>query len=69
MEKILIIEDDRAIQKALKRLFESEGYALEIAATGLAGPEAFRAAAPPPVGLDPKPPGMPGRDAFPDVKK
>ena len=69
MEKILIIEDDRAIQKALKRLFESEGYALEIAATGLAGLEAFRAAAPCLVVLDLKLPGMPGRDVCREIKK
>ena len=69
MEKILIIEDDRAIQKALKRLFESEGYALEIAATGTAGLEAFRAAAPALVVLDLKLPGMPGRDVCREIKK
>ena len=69
MEKILIIEDDRAIQKALKRLFEAEGYALEIAATGLAGLEAFRAAAPCLVVLDLKLPGMPGRDVCREIKK
>jgi hypothetical protein len=30
MEKILIVEDDQAVQKALKRLFESAGYAVQI---------------------------------------
>ena len=69
MEKILVIEDDRAIQKALKRLFESEGYRLEIAATGTAGLEAFRAAAPNLVVLDLKLPGVPGRDVCRDIKK
>ena len=69
MEKILVIEDDRAIQKALTRLFESEGYRLEIAATGTAGLEAFRAAAPNLVVLDLKLPGVPGRDVCRDIKK
>jgi len=27
-ERILVIEDDRAVQKALKRLFEAEGFAV-----------------------------------------
>ena len=26
MERILVVEDDRAVQKALKRLFEAEGF-------------------------------------------
>ena len=30
MERILIVEDDQAVQKALKRLFEAEGYNVEI---------------------------------------
>jgi len=34
MEKILIVEDDQAVQKALKRLFESAGYAVEITGDG-----------------------------------
>jgi DNA-binding response OmpR family regulator len=69
MEKILVIEDDRAIQKALKRLFETEGYTLEIATTGTAGLEAFRAAAPSLVVLDLKLPGVPGRDVCREIKK
>jgi CheY-like chemotaxis protein len=31
MQRFLVIEDDRQIQKALKRLFESEGDTVEIA--------------------------------------
>src|SRR3990172_7267987 len=69
MQKILVIEDDRAIQKALKRLFEAEGYALESAANGAAGLEAFRAAPPSLVILDLKLPGMPGRDVCREIKK
>ena len=37
--RILIIEDDRAIQKALKRLFETEGYEVDLAQDGTAGLE------------------------------
>jgi DNA-binding response OmpR family regulator len=42
MDKILVIEDDRAVQRALKRLFESEGYSVECSYDGLAGLESFR---------------------------
>ncbi len=34
MERILVVEDDRAVQKALKRLFEAEGFAVEISGDG-----------------------------------
>ena len=37
MEKILVIEDDRAINKALKQLLESEGFTVDIAPDGAAG--------------------------------
>ncbi len=36
-ERILVIEDDRAVQKALKRLFEGEGFVVDIAGNGAAG--------------------------------
>ncbi|MDP9161713.1 MAG: response regulator, partial [Acidobacteriota bacterium] len=29
IERILVVEDDRAVQKALKRLFEAEGFGVE----------------------------------------
>ncbi len=69
MEKILLIEDDRAIHKALKLLFESEGYTLEVAQDGAGGLEAFRAAAPALVILDLKLPKLPGRDVCREIKK
>ena len=37
MERVLVIEDDRAVQKALKRLFEAEGYAVDVASDGQEG--------------------------------
>ena len=46
MERILVVEDDRAVQKALKRLFEAEGFAVEISADGKSALEAYRAATP-----------------------
>jgi DNA-binding response OmpR family regulator len=69
MDRILLIEDDRTIHKALKLFFESEGYALEIAADGVTGLETFRALKPALVILDLKIPRMQGRDVCREIKK
>ena len=68
MEKILIIEDDRAIQKALRRAFETEGFALDFASDGASGLEAFRASPPVLVVLDLKLPQVHGRDVCRTIK-
>jgi two-component system, OmpR family, alkaline phosphatase synthesis response regulator PhoP len=69
MEKILVIDDDRSIRKALVRLFESEGYSIEVAADGEAGLAAYRAAPPALVVLDLKLPQISGRDVCREIKK
>jgi two-component system, OmpR family, alkaline phosphatase synthesis response regulator PhoP len=69
MEKILIIEDDRSIHKALSRLFEGEGYGVEFASDGQAGLTAFHAAPPVLVILDLKLPKMPGREVCREIRK
>jgi CheY-like chemotaxis protein len=56
MERILVVEDDRAVQKALKRLFEAEGFAVEISADGKSALQAYRATIPSAVVLDRHPP-------------
>src|SRR3984893_12330312 len=66
-ERILVIEDDRAVQKALKRLFEGEGFAVDIAGNGAAGLEMFRAAAPSVLVLDLSLPGTPGQDVCREI--
>ena len=68
-ERILIIEDDRAIQRALKRLFDSEDYSVHIAGDGNAGLEAFRGMPPSLVVLDLRLPGVPGRDVCRELKE
>ena len=68
MERILVIEDDRAVQKALKRLFDGEGIAVEIASDGKAGVEAFRRSAPSVVVLDLRLPVMSGREVCQEIK-
>ena len=68
MERILVVEDDRAVQKALKRLFESEGFAVEISSDGQSALEAFRASPPAAVVLDLRLPRLPGRDVCREIK-
>jgi DNA-binding response OmpR family regulator len=68
-ERILVIEDDRAVQKALKRLFEGEGFAVDIAGNGVAGLEMFRAARPSVLVLDLSLPGKPGQDVCREISQ
>jgi DNA-binding response OmpR family regulator len=68
MERILVVEDDRAVHRALKRLFEPEGYAVDQAFDGQSGLELFRTAQPSAVVLDLRLPGMPGRDVCREIK-
>ncbi len=69
MEKILLIEDDPAVHKALGLLFESEGYTLEIASDGASGLEMFRGIKPALVVLDLRIPKVAGRDVCREIKK
>ncbi len=58
VDRILVVEDDRAVQKALIRLFEAEGYAVQIAPDGNAAVEIFRSSVPSAVVLDLRLPGL-----------
>ena len=44
--RILVVEDDPAVQKALRRLFETEGYAVETQSDGKSAIESFQSSAP-----------------------
>jgi DNA-binding response OmpR family regulator len=68
-ERILVIEDDRAVQKALTRLFEAEGFAVDVAGNGAAGLEMFWAAAPSVLVLDLSLPGTPGQDVCREISQ
>jgi DNA-binding response OmpR family regulator len=68
-ERILVIEDDRAVQKALRRLFEGEGFAVDIAGNGVEGLEMFRAATPSVLVLDLGLPGMAGQDICREISR
>src|SRR5450756_2651167 len=68
MEKILIVEDDRRVQKALRRLFETEGYSVDAAFDGSSGLQAAKAVPPAAVVLDLRLPAMSGRDVCREIK-
>lgn len=52
MERILVIEDGGGLRRALKRLFESEGYSVDLAADRVSGLELLRKTAPSALLLD-----------------
>jgi DNA-binding response OmpR family regulator len=69
VERILIVEDDHAVQKALRRLFEAEGYSVQVAADGHAAISMFRASTPSAVVLDLRLPGLSGREVCRELKQ
>jgi DNA-binding response OmpR family regulator len=69
MDRILVVEDDRAVQKALKRLFEAEGFEVHISGDGVSALAAYRAAVPAAVVLDLRLPAMSGRDVCRELKQ
>src|SRR2546430_6053530 len=68
-ERILVVEDDHAVQKALRRLFEAEGYAVQVAPDGNAAVESFKTTAPSAVVLDLRLPGLGGREVCREFKQ
>jgi DNA-binding response OmpR family regulator len=66
--RILVVEDDPSVQKALKRLFETEGYAVEVQANGQSALESFQAAPPAVIILDLRLPKLSGSDLCKVVK-
>ena len=65
----MVVEDDRAVQKALKRLFEAEGFAVEICGDGQSAVESFRTSPPAAIVLDLRLPAMSGRDVCREIKQ
>lgn len=51
-DRILVIEDDDAVRKVLRRLFSSEGYEVDVVPDGMAGLEILRQKPPSAVILD-----------------
>lgn len=68
-DRILVIDDDRAVQRVLRRMFEAEGFTVTIADDGVAGLELFRSAPPSLLLLDLILPGMPGQDVCQEISR
>lgn len=68
MDKILVIEDDLAVQRALRRTFESAGFEVSVAADGTVAMDTFRATMPRIVILDLRLPGKSGQDLCREIK-
>jgi two-component system, OmpR family, alkaline phosphatase synthesis response regulator PhoP len=62
MDTVLVIEDSRAMQRTLQRLFEADGLKVQVAPDGIAGLDSFRKHVPSVVVLDLKLPGLPGKE-------
>src|ERR1700722_7321366 len=62
MDFILVVEDNRPMQRTLQRLFESDGLDVQIASDGIAGMDSFRRQLPTAVVLDLKLPRLPGKE-------
>ncbi len=69
MERILVIEDDVAVQKALRRTFESAGFEVTISSDGATAMQSFTATSPQVVLLDLRLPGKSGQDLCREIKK
>ena len=68
MDTVLVVEDSRAMQRTLQRLFESDSLQVQIASDGPAGLELFRKQLPCAVVLDLKLPGMSGKELCREFK-
>jgi CheY-like chemotaxis protein len=69
MTNIAIIEDDQAIAQMYRMKFESEGFAIEVAADGKSGLEMVSAHMPDLVLLDLQMPEMNGAEALKHIRK
>src|ERR1700685_119317 len=68
MGRILVVEDDPTVQKALRRVFETEGYTVEVQGNGKSALESFQAAPPAIIILDLRLPQLSGSDLCREVK-
>jgi DNA-binding response OmpR family regulator len=69
MERILVVEDDPAVQRALNRLFTAEGFGVDIRFSGPDAVQAFRSTPASAVILDLRLPGMSGREVCRELKR
>ncbi len=69
MDRILVVEDDVAVQKALLRTFESSGFEVTIVSDGATAMNTFAATSPKIVLLDLRLPGKSGQDLCREIRK
>src|ERR1700730_9135590 len=69
VERILVVEDDHAVQKALRRLFEAEGYGVQIARYGIFHSNPFKTPALSDILLDLRLPEWSGREVCREFKQ
>ncbi len=66
--RILVVEDDPAVQKALRRLFETEGYTVETQSDGRSALDSVQSSAPAAIVLDLRLPKVSGSDVCKEIK-
>lgn len=69
MDRILVIEDDPAVQRTLRRTFEPAGFEVAIVGDGAVALEKFRASTPQAVILDLLLPGKSGVDVCREIRQ
>lgn len=69
MDTILVVDDDPTVQKALRRLFEGEGYDVEVCEDGQSALDTFRTASPKAVILDLGLKGLSGNDVCREIRR
>jgi len=69
MDRVLAIEDDPAVQRALRRTFETAGFDITVAADGTSAMDIFRSTTPRVVILDLRLPGRSGQDICREIKR
>ena len=68
MDTVLVVEDSRAMQRTLQRLFESDSLHVQIAPDGVSGLDSFRKELPSVVVLDLKLPSLSGKELCREFK-
>ncbi len=66
--RILVVEDDPAVQKALRRLFETEGYTVEVQSDGRSALDSVYSSHPAAIVLDLRLPKVSGSDVCKEIK-
>ena len=69
MQTILVVEDDHAVQKALRHLFENEGYRVAVCGDGQSALDAFHTARPTAIILDLGLPMLSGTDVCREIRR